>query len=249
MVVMKKAISGYLECKGVIVRISNIEDIDVFLSKYGKCTNDISEKYLKNLTASKVGDEYRDDCNCKYLQSPLRLAYCQDISSYKIKEGTIAVLNNACSPYCSAYSDRLKSVLIPNSVISIGQYSFACNHSLSKVILSSNLLRIGDKAFFSCYNLKDFKLTDCVEYIGDSAFRYTGLKEVVLPKSLKKLQSLAFSCCSELKTVTFKGKPEELGSSIFDRCDSLEEIFVPSGTKEYFVQALLSVDERIVIEY
>ncbi|MFC2490007.1 MAG: leucine-rich repeat protein, partial [Prevotella sp.] len=75
------------------------------------------------------------------------------------------------------------------------------------------------------------------------------LKEVVLPKSLKKLQSLAFSCCSELKTVTFKGKPEELGSSIFDRCDSLEEIFVPSGTKEYFVQALLSVDERIVIEY
>lgn len=249
MAVMKKAISGYLECNGVIVKISSIEDLNLFISKYGKCTNDITEQYLKKLTASKVGDEYRDDCNCRYLQSPLRLANCQNISSYKIKEGTIAVLNNACSPYCSAYSNRLNSVLIPDSVIAIGMFSFAGNHSLSKVILSSNLLRIGNRAFISCCNLKDINLTDSIEYIGESAFCNTGLQEVVFPKSLKKIQSLAFSCCTELKTVTFKGKPKELGSSIFDRCDSLAEIFVPTGTKEYFVQALFSVDERIVIEY
>ena len=54
----KRIIQGYLECDGSIVRISSLEDIKDFLSKYGKAISEISESELDELTKKTVQGDY-----------------------------------------------------------------------------------------------------------------------------------------------------------------------------------------------
>ena len=48
----------------------------------------------------------------------------------------------------------LKSIVIPDSVKSIGRFAFACYRSLKSIIISDSVKSIGYEAFYCCENLK-----------------------------------------------------------------------------------------------
>ena len=85
----ERKIQGYLECDGSIVRISSLEDIKNFITKYGKTVNEISDLELEELTNQKynANDCITDDCGVTYKNNPLVLLfkpYRRDIENYKI---------------------------------------------------------------------------------------------------------------------------------------------------------------------
>ena len=170
----ERKIQGYLECDGSIVRISSLEDIKNFITKYGKTVNEISDLELEELTNQKynASDCITDDCGVTYKNNPLVLLfkpYRRDIENYKIKEGTVAIVNGAFSPHTKWGRAQLKNILIPDSVIAIGKKAFS-------------VCRIGQ-----------LKLPDSLRYIGSFAFDWNELKSISSLKIFRKLEATHLS--------------------------------------------------------
>ena len=80
--------------------------------------------------------------------------------------------------FCSS----LTSVIIPDSVTSIGEYAFNNCSSLTSVTIGDNVTTIGSSAFYNC----------------------SSLTSVVIPNSVTSIGQYAFKGCSSLTSVTFK---------------------------------------------
>ena len=110
----------------------------------------------------------------------------------------------------------IRSILIPNSVSSIGDCAFAGCKKLQEIELPSSITEIGGAAFDNCaslYNiilpkklkridvqtfehcksLTHIQIPDSVEEIGNYAFALTNLKSICLPQNLKKLGGMCFA--------------------------------------------------------
>lgn len=66
---------------------------------------------------------------------------------------------------------------------------------MEDVRLPSTLRIIENSAFVRCKNLKEIKLPDRLEKIGASSFMESGLKELVLPKSVREMGPYTFASC------------------------------------------------------
>ena len=74
------------------------------------------------------------------------------------------------------------SVIIPNSVTSIGRYAFTYNTSLTSVTIGNSVTSIGDWVFYGCTSLTSVTIPDSVTSIGGLAFNgCTSLVTVYLP--------------------------------------------------------------------
>lgn len=73
-------------------------------------------------------------------------------------------------------------------------------------------------------------IPDGVTSIGQSAFSYCdNVKEVVLPKSLKRIERYAFSNCRSFEKINIPSSVEYIGSDAFLYCVSLKKIEIPEG--------------------
>lgn len=92
---------------------------------------------------------------------------------------------------CVFMQFNLKSVVIPNSVKSIGLEAFyGC--TLTSVTLPEELQSIG-KSAFAYNNLTSVTLPDGLINIGNSAFCYNNLTSVTLPESIIRIEEYAFA--------------------------------------------------------
>ena len=64
----------------------------------------------------------------------------------------------------------------------------------------------------------------CVTEIADKGFKNSGLVDIVIPSTITKIKSAAFSGCLSLKTVKFEGSLETLSGSTFYGCTALESV-------------------------
>lgn len=224
----ERKIQGYLECDGSIVRISSLEDIKNFITKYGKTVNEISDLELEELTNQKynANDCITDDCHVTYKSNPLVLfskPEYHDIENYKIKEGTVAITNYAFNANLGK-RNILKNVLIPDSVIAIGQSAFA----------------------ICC--IEQLKLPASLRYIGSYAFRLNEIKSIAFPKNIQKIGSYAFVRCEQLERIEFNGLPKSIGSEVFSGCTALKEIVIPQGSSDFFEKELFPISRELFVE-
>lgn len=224
----ERKIQGYLECDGSIVRISSLEDIKNFITKYGKTVNEISDLELEELTNRdhNVNDCITDDCGVTYKNNPLVLLskpYRRDIENYKIKEGTVAIAHYA---FGAPKGERTlsKNVQIPDSVIAIGKLAF-CNCCIEQL-----------------------KLPDSLKYIGSYAFHQNEIKSISFPKNIQKIGSYAFAKCRQLERIEFNCLPKSIGSEVFSGCKALKEIVIPQGSSDFFEKELFPISRELFIE-
>lgn len=100
---------------------------------------------------------------------------------------------------------NIKSIKIPSSIESIGNYAF--ERSTLKVIA----LPVG--------NLK---------IIGNHSFSNTPIEEINLPVNVKEIRRCAFSNCKDLVKVVLKDGVLSIGDSAFFQCSKLRECHIPS---------------------
>lgn len=97
------------------------------------------------------------------------------------------------------YGKQIQSIVLPDTVQSIGKRAFAGCTSLASVQLSAQLKTIDDEAFSGCVQLRALSLPQQLTKIGKNAFHNcTQLQRLALPASLSTLGTGAFGYCDEL---------------------------------------------------
>ena len=132
----------------------------------------------------------------------------------------------------SAFYDckSLAEITIPDSVTEIGNSAFGYCTSLSKVKLSKNLTGIGSGVFSGCTSLAEITIPDGVTSIGGSAFSgCTSLAEITIPDSVTEIGSSAFHDCENLTEITIPDSVTEIGNYAFYNCISLSKVKLPNG--------------------
>lgn len=112
---------------------------------------------------------------------------------------------------------KIKKIIIPGNVASIGEQTFASCTNLAEVTLNEGLKKISSKCFFEC----------------------TSLKEIIIPSTVTEIQSYAFRDCSSLSRVALPDKLEEIQNGCFYDCTSLDNVVIPSSVTTIWNSAFL----------
>jgi len=131
-----------------------------------------------------------------------------------------------------AFSHRtdLTSVIIPNSVTSIGSAAFFGCTGLKSVAIGDGVMSIGYETFSGCTGLTSVTIGDGVTSIGGSAFfGCTALTGITIPDSVISIDGFAFSGCTGLKSVTIGDGVTSIGYETFSFCTGLTNITIGNG--------------------
>lgn len=122
----------------------------------------------------------------------------------------------------------LKSVSLPQSLLSIPNSAFEGCISLNSIILPSNIKYIGDDAFCNCQSLTELYIPESVSNIGFSAFRACGLEKINIPDSIFGISKCMFFEDYDLKKVELPNTITCIMSHAFYGCEHLHIIIPPS---------------------
>ena len=128
------------------------------------------------------------------------------------------------------YDSKLREIVIPDTVHTIGDNAFDHCGNLQNVKLPSSLKKIGDMAFTACNSFTEINLPAGVTEIGDMAFGYNpGLTEIILPDSVVSLGNDVFTNCTQLKKVSLPDGVTSLSRGLFSYCTALTDIRLPTA--------------------
>ena len=108
-------------------------------------------------------------------------------------------------------NNYLKTIIIPNSVTSIGNSAFRACSSLTSITIPDSVTSIGWYAFYECSSLTSVSLGNSVMSIGLYAFQE----------------------CSSLTSITIPDSVTSIGERVFTGCESLISIIVDDANTTY----------------
>ena len=144
------------------------------------------------------------------------------------------------------FSNRssVKTVVIPDSVTSIGRWAFGYCESLTSVTIPDSVTSIGDEAFNNCTRLTSITVKEgnpkyssdeygvlfnkdktlLIQYpIGNKRTSYT------IPDSVTSIGDWAFAQCTGLTSVTIGNSVTSIGEAAFWLCTSLTSVTIPNS--------------------
>ena len=187
------------------------------------CGKIMSEETIEAATAS-VGLSYYTDELGAYISG---IGSCEDknvIIPETIDGISVVGIRNNAFYNCT----QIESIVIPDSVKSIGECAFLYCSSLQNIVLPSGLESIEYNTFAGCASLKSIVIPESVKSIGESAFSdCASLEEITIPDALQSIGDNAFGSCTSLTTVTIPDTVTSLGKSLFSHCSSLESVTLP----------------------
>ena len=199
-----------------------------------------TEEELKEAFIDEWGVKYSKDGR-KLLKAPSDLK-----GDFSFKEGTkiicdsafsmcnfltsIIVPNSVTSIGEGAFSGciLLFKIIIPNSVTSIGDLAFMDSNALSHIVISNSVTSIGDGTFYGCSSLTNIVIPDSVTSIGDIAFSGSrSLSNIVIPDSVTSIGDYVFEGCTSLSNIVIPDSVTSIGNGVFSGCLSLKYISIP----------------------
>lgn len=108
-----------------------------------------------------------------------------------------------------------------------------CNemNSIKRVIFEEGITRIGNCAFRDCDNLTEVTFSNGLIEIGSGAFMFTDISKVVLPDSVKTLDSACFQYCFMLNDIYLGKSLEYIGRDVFSDDSSFDCITIPKSVR------------------
>ena len=148
-----------------------------------------------------------------------------------LAESTGTQIPDFSGPYSE---NKVMSIVLPESIISIGDSAFSYCKGLTSISLGNNVLHIGDYAFSNCNELTDILIPDSVTSIGDYAFyNCKGLTSISLGNSVSHIGNYVFYNCDELSGILIPDSVISIGNSVFAGCSNLTAIDVAPGNAVY----------------
>ena len=136
------------------------------------------------------------------------------------------------------------SILMPNTVKSLGTHAFEDCKKLKEVTLSSSLTLIPMAAFRGCDALQELQVPASVTRIADLAFEASGLKEMELPMGVETVGAGAFYNCQQLEKLAFPNSLKKLGVCCFLYCNKLKSLTLPDQ-KPRRMQPSANIDKNL----
>ena len=143
------------------------------------------------------------------------------------KAYTVTSLGENCFSGCWG----LTSITIPNSVTSLGNDCFGDCSGLTSITIPNSVTSLGNDCFGDCSGLTSITIPNSVTSLGDGCFyECSGLTSITIPNSVTSLGGYCFDCCLGLTEVhANRETPPATGYGIFNTCNSLQTIYVPTG--------------------
>jgi len=147
--------------------------------------------------------------------------------------------------YAFQNCSTLSAIVIPNTVISIGDYAFAYT-TISNIELTANITSISTTAFAECpiisavipaslaSGLNKNNLESVTIISGDSIpyeafYNCSSLTSVILSSQITDIGDYAFYNCSNLKEIHLPNSVTSIGVAAFNSCVNLKEINLPDN--------------------
>ncbi len=138
------------------------------------------------------------------------------------------------NPYAFYGCKKLKSIELPEKVRSISPYAFKGCTSLENINVPKGVASIGEYAFSGCSSLSFPELPSGLKEIKNSVFLgCSSFEDVILPESVEKIDSHAFSGCSSITRITLSKSVTVIGKNAFKGCDSLSRVEYGGSEDEF----------------
>lgn len=147
--------------------------------------------------------------------------------------------------YAFAYNRELISVVLPDSILTVGKNVFSGCASLTNVFIPSSTTSIGSDVFLDCDSLAELTVPFIGASIENEENSHIGYwfggnnpeaHPTCVPASLKKVTltkasfigDYAFRYCSNLTDVTIPRSVTYIGYGAFYECKQLKKVFIPN---------------------
>lgn len=132
-------------------------------------------------------------------------ANCRSLSKINLPD-SLKILGAGAFSHCIS----LSGVIIPPEITGIRSQCFEHCFNLTRVALNSGLIVISDYAFANCNSLKSISLPEGLRYIGEGAFTQSGIKRIVIPASVERVNYSAIGGSWSVEDAAFNGKDTAL---------------------------------------
>lgn len=151
--------------------------------------------------------------------------YADRIDKVVIKKGVTKIWDRAF------YNSSMRSIAIPDSVTSIGEYAFYKCDNLTSIKIPTSVRTIGSGAFAGCNRLESVDLPP-VKSIEDSLFAdCSGMKSITIPLTVTVIKYGAFKDCHALTGISLPNSVVTIESYAFSGCSSMTKAILPARLK------------------
>lgn len=149
---------------------------------------------------------------------------CSGLSSVVMPNSVVSIGT------CAFQESGIMSVVIPESVTSIGERAFENCAALTSVIIPNAIDTIANGTFGGCTGLISATIGTGVTFIGSEAFENCSrLITVNIPDSVVVIKYGAFMGCSGLTSVTIGSGVTSIEGAVFEDCSRLASVTIPAG--------------------
>ena len=190
--------------------------------------------FCRNLKNIEIPSTVRTIDDCAFYD-------CSSITDITIPDG-ITVLGFSSFEGCSS----LKNVVIPNSVTKLEGDNFRDCTSLETVTLPGNM-DTWRLEFFGCSSLKTVIISEGSTSVKDYGFEES-VTEIILPSTLKEIQSNAFSSCTNLTNIVIPEGVQTIGAGAFSGCLKMKNVVIPKSVTNIRADSFHSATIWLVYE-
>lgn len=124
-----------------------------------------------------------------------------------------------------SYCRSIKTVIIPDTVVEIGEKTFWNCPELVDVFLPRNLVEMGVNVFENCMKLSYVQVPSSLAFIPPFTFvNCKSLEGVTLFEGLEQIGYGAFQDCTSLNGIKFPASLKKIDRAAFAYCTSLDEV-------------------------
>ena len=171
---------------------------------------------------------------------------CSSITALEFPDNVLEIGSDAFSFCKSAFENNI--LVLPKKLQTVGSSAFG-SCELRNVIWPENLKSIGVGAFYN-NDFEEITVPGSVSYLGWRAFQDCELlKKAEFQEGITKVSVNCFLDCSKLSVLILPGSLKEIDTNSFDGCYMLKDVYIKATNPMYLGSLFADSDKSILSVY